>query len=47
MGNEEFMQTERKFYDNLKDHWIKFGKEKGLSEEEIKARHIEHPFQEK
>lgn len=41
------MQTERKFYDNLKDHWIKFGKEKGLSEEEIKARHIEHPFQEK
>lgn len=47
MGNEEFMQTERKFYDNLKDHWIKFGKEKGLSEEEIKARPIEHPFQEK
>ena len=47
MGNEEFMQTERKFYDNLKDHWIKFGKEKGLSEEEIKARSIEPPFQEK
>ena len=37
MGNEEFMQTERKFYENLKEHWIKFGKEKGLSEEEIKA----------
>lgn len=47
IGNEEFMQTERKFYDNLKDHWIKFGKEKGLSEEEIKARPIEPPFQEK
>lgn len=41
------MQTERKFYDNLKDHWIKFGKEKGLSEEEIKAGPIEPPFQEK
>ena len=47
MGNEEFMQTERKFYDNLKDHWTKYGKEKGLSEEEIKARPIEPPFQEK
>lgn len=43
IGNEEFLQTERKFYDNLKEHLIKFGKEKGLSEEEIKARSIGLP----
>ena len=47
MGNEEFMQKERKFYDNLKEHWLEFGKEKGLSDEEINNRPIEPPFQEK
>ena len=47
MGNEEFMQVERKFYDNLKEHWIKFGREKGLTEEEIHSRPIEPPFKEK
>ena len=46
-GNEEFMQIERKFYDNLKEHWIKFGKEKGLTEKEIYSRPMEPPFKEK
>lgn len=47
MGSEEFMKTEKNYYNVLKEHWIKFGKEKGLSDEEINARPIEPPFQEK
>lgn len=47
MGNEEFMQNERKYYDNLKEYWLKFAKENGLSDEEINARPIEPPFEEK
>lgn len=47
MGNEEFMQNERKYYDNLKEYWIKFAKENGLSDEEINAEPIKPPFEEK
>ncbi len=47
MGNEEFMQIERKFYDNLKEYSLKFAREKGLTEEEINSHPIEPPFKEK
>ena len=35
VGNEKFMQVEKKFYDNLAIHWEMQGKLKGLSESEI------------
>ncbi len=47
MGNEEFMQIERKYYDILKQKWIVFGKQQGLTDEEIEARQIKPPFEEK
>ena len=47
VGSETFMQTERKFYDDLKEYWIKFGKGMGLSDDEINAAPIEPPFKEK
>ena len=47
MGNEEFMQLERKYYDNLKEYWIRFGNEYGISDEEVKNRPIEPPFRER
>lgn len=34
VGNEEFLQVERKFYDNLKEKWKEFAKLNGLSEQE-------------
>lgn len=47
MGSEELMQKERKFYDSLKECWIKYGKAQGLSDEKINAGLIEPPFKEK
>lgn len=47
MGSEKIMQTERKFYDNLKEHLLKVDKENALSDEEIKTRNIEPPFKER
>lgn len=47
VGSETFMQTERKFYDDLKEYWVKFGKGMGLSDDEINAAPIEPPFKEK
>lgn len=47
VGSETFMQTERKFYDDLKEYWIKFGKGMGLSDDVINAAPIEPPFKEK
>ena len=47
MGSEKFMQNERRFYDNLNEYWIKFGREMGLTENEISSQRIEPPFKEK
>ena len=47
VGNEKFMQVEKKFYDNLAIHWEMQGKLKGLSESEIKESTPPKPFEER
>jgi hypothetical protein len=47
VGNEKFLQVEKKFYDNLAIQWETQGKLNGLSESEIKARAPKKPFEER
>ena len=51
VGNEEFLQVERKFYDNLKEKWKAFAKLNGLSEQEtlsaLESERMKAPFDEK
>lgn len=47
VGNEKFMQVEKKFYDNLAIHWEMQGKLNGLSFDEIKERAPQKPFEER
>ena len=48
VGNEEFLQVERKFYDNLKEKWKAFAKLNGLSEQEtlsaLESERMKAPF---
>ena len=47
LGNEEFMQKEKHFYEGLQSHWLEFAKEKGVSREEALKNMPQAPFTEK
>ena len=47
LGNEEFMQKEKHFYEGLQSHWLEFAKEKGVSKEETLKNMPKAPFVEK
>lgn len=47
LGNEEFMQKEKHFYEGLQSHWLEFAKEKGVSKEEALKNMPQAPFVEK
>ncbi|MCQ2771829.1 MAG: DUF4238 domain-containing protein [Bacilli bacterium] len=41
MGNEEFMQVEKKYYDNLNEYGKRFAKDRGLEEKKIDPPFLE------
>lgn len=46
-GNEEFLQKERRFYDDVKEYSIKNAAMLGLNADEIKNKPAQKPFEEK
>lgn len=47
LGNEEFMQKEKHFYESLQNHWLEFANSKGVPKEEALKNMPQAPFIEK
>ena len=47
LGNEEFMQKEKHFYESLQNHWLEFANSKGVPKDEALKNMPQAPFIEK